>query len=651
MNLITEKVLKAKNKIDGIVGEKNKNLINDINNFASDKNMHVFVFIFAEYCGHCKDAYEDWTKFEKNIQSKLNNNVKVYAITSSLFSQNGHNAFDNKIGESPNGFPTFRHIHKGNVTEYNGERKASNFIEWVENAISDSSNIQKGGKSTRKKTRKNRKLNKNSPKLKAKTRKIKKSFRKIKKASLKRQKGGNQEEKDNYLFDAIDMDEADKVERALNNGADKNAIYEPYGWPALYWAIYKENPEIVAILLEKGADVNAKTNNGWTALYSASRGGYTEIASMLLEKGADINAKDNYGNTALMWASHYGHIEIVALLLKNEADVNMKDNSDGTALQMASEKGRTEIVRMLLDKGADVNATDNNGRTALQWASINGRTSVVELLQKAIKYEQIRKDNKQKAMELVTNRVEKVPSLQTMSHRNIDTHATMLYNKALMDGTVPPLGSKLGGKRKTRKSKKSKRKGRKTKKRQRGGNSEAQEEKDKYLFDAIGIYDYDKVENALNNGANVNAQNNDGDTPLMQAIMIEDYDMVQLLLEHPDINIELDVKRNKELRLAEELTPEDEEQNGIPYLIEDYILTKNQIKKQKDDNIKELSNYKRRNIPSLSTLAYQQSPSVLDTHINLNPGTINRPYRKLGGKRKTKKSKTSKRKTQKNNRK
>ena len=180
MNLMTEKVLKAKNKIDGIVGEKNKSLINDINNFASDKNMHLFVFIFAEYCGHCKDAYEDWTKFEKNIQSKSNNNVKVYAITSSLFSQNGHNAFDNKIGESPNGFPTFRHIHKGNVTEYNGERKASNFIEWVENTISDSSNIQKGGKSKRRKTRKNRKLNKKNPKLKVKTRKIKKSIRKNK---------------------------------------------------------------------------------------------------------------------------------------------------------------------------------------------------------------------------------------------------------------------------------------------------------------------------------------------------------------------------------------------------------------------------------------------------------------------------------------
>lgn len=181
---------------------------------------------------------------------------------------------------------------------------------------------------------------------------------------------------------------------------------------------------------------------------------------------------------------------------------------------------------------------------------------------------------------------------------------------------------------------------RKTKKRQRGGN---QEEKDKYLFDAIGIYDYDKVEDALNNGANVNALNNDGDTPLIHAIKFGDIDMVHLLLEHPDIELDLDLATNKELRLAEDLEEDDQDQSGIPYLIENYIETKNQIKKQKDDNIEELSNYKRPNISSLKTMTYHQGPSALDTYINLNPGTINRPYGKLGGKRRTRKSKRSKR--------
>ena len=152
---------------------------------------------------------------------------------------------------------------------------------------------------------------------------------------------------------------------------------------------------------------------------------------------------------------------------------------------------------------------------------------------------------------------------------------------------------------------------------------------------------YDVVELLIEKGADINKENNKGDTPLIHAIRFEDYDMVQLLLEHPDINIELDVDTNKELRLAEEMTPEDEEQNGIPYLIENYIETKNQIKKQKDDNIKELSNYKRDNIPSLSTLAYHQTPSDVDTIFNQQLLGMNRPYGKLVGKRRTRKSKRS----------
>ena len=116
-------------------------------------------------------------------------------------------------------------------------------------------------------------------------------------------------------------------------------------------------------------------------------------------------------------------------------------------------------------------------------------------------------------------------------------------------------------------------------KRQRGGNPDDQDEKDTYLFDAIGIYDYDKVENALNNGANVNALNNDGDTPLICAIKLGDIDMVYLLLDRPDINIKLDVKKNKELALAENLEEDDQDQSGIPYAIENYIETTKEKKR------------------------------------------------------------------------
>jgi ankyrin repeat protein len=327
------------------------------------------------------------------------------------------------------------------------------------------------------------------------TRKINKRFRKTR---SKRQKGGNQEEKDNFLFDAIDMNETDKVETALKNGADVNAK-DNDGSAALIKASLDGHTEVVAMLLNYGADVNAKTDGDYTALMKAVLYGHTEIVRILLDKGSDVNTKTIYGSTilglawlntnteimamllekgadvnaserndttVLMKASKRGQTEIVSMLLKNGADVNAKDQDGGTALIGASEKGHTEIVRILLDKGADVNAKDNNEFMAIEWAVEFGHTSVVELLEKAIKTQQITRDNKQKAMELVTSRNEKVPSLQTMAHRNIDTHAIMLYNNAVKDGTVPPPGR--GGKRKTRKSK---RKNRKTRsKRQRGGN-------------------------------------------------------------------------------------------------------------------------------------------------------------------------------------
>ena len=63
----------------------------------------------------------------------------------------------------------------------------------------------------------------------------------------------------------------------------------------------------MSMLLDRGADVNAKTNNGVTALMMASLQGHPSCISMLLDRGADVNAKNNNGWTALMAASQEGH--------------------------------------------------------------------------------------------------------------------------------------------------------------------------------------------------------------------------------------------------------------------------------------------------------------------------------------------------------
>jgi len=115
--------------------------------------------------------------------------------------------------------------------------------------------------------------------------------------------------------------------------------------------------------------------------------------------------------------------------------------------------------------------------------------------------------------------------------------------------------------------------GKTRKKNSRGRISKAQKKKDTSLFHAIDNHDYDEVENALYNGANVNAQNKDGDTPLICAINSGEYDVIELLLENgADVT-------NEEQSLAEDLEEDDQDQSGIPYLIEYYIA----IKQKKDD--------------------------------------------------------------------
>jgi ankyrin repeat protein len=73
-------------------------------------------------------------------------------------------------------------------------------------------------------------------------------------------------------------------------GADVNAKDDEYGWTPLIWAADGGHKNVAALLIAKGANVNAKSE-GWTALHSAAEEGYKEIAELLIANGADVNAK------------------------------------------------------------------------------------------------------------------------------------------------------------------------------------------------------------------------------------------------------------------------------------------------------------------------------------------------------------------------
>ena len=92
----------------------------------------------------------------------------------------------------------------------------------------------------------------------------------------------------------------------------------------------------------------------WNSLMVASLLGYKNIVKILLDLGADINAKDNNGQTALMRATDHGYTEIITLLLDKGADINANNNDGKSALKVAIENSRTETVILLIRNGAEI---------------------------------------------------------------------------------------------------------------------------------------------------------------------------------------------------------------------------------------------------------------------------------------------------------
>ena len=151
---------------------------------------------------------------------------------------------------------------------------------------------------------------------------------------------------------------------------------------SLYSRVGLGDIEGVKILLDANAgDVNEHGFMGNSALtFALSRKGSIDIALLLLERGADVNAKGGkYGNP-LQAASLFGHEVAVRLLLEKGADVNAEGGEYGSALQAASCAGNIYLVRLLLLNGADVNAQGGLYDNALSAATVYGYADIRRLL-------------------------------------------------------------------------------------------------------------------------------------------------------------------------------------------------------------------------------------------------------------------------------
>ncbi|KAJ1473086.1 ankyrin repeat-containing domain protein, partial [Baffinella frigidus] len=164
------------------------------------------------------------------------------------------------------------------------------------------------------------------------------------------------------LFTAAGTGDKKEVQRLIAGGADVNFGHSN-GSTALHWAAANGFEEVVRTLLDAGAEVAAKNNGGDTALHFGAINGHEGVAKVLLGAGADVAAKDSAGATALLYGATNGHEGVVTILLDAGADAAAKAMNGQTALDLAQERGHEGVARVLRDVGVAQAASDAARRT------------------------------------------------------------------------------------------------------------------------------------------------------------------------------------------------------------------------------------------------------------------------------------------------
>ncbi len=136
-----------------------------------------------------------------------------------------------------------------------------------------------------------------------------------------------------------------------------------------------------AMLRQPGTDVNAAEADGMTALHWAVRMNDAASADLLVRTGARPGVATRYGITPLMLAAQNGSVPLLELLLQAGANPNAARPDGDTALMLAARAGHAAAIKALGKAGADVNTQEQwMGETPLSWAAAENHAEAVRAL-------------------------------------------------------------------------------------------------------------------------------------------------------------------------------------------------------------------------------------------------------------------------------
>jgi ankyrin repeat protein len=174
------------------------------------------------------------------------------------------------------------------------------------------------------------------------------------------------------LREAVLLNDVALARARLDEGADPNTGEGTYEGPLLKIAAELDHLDIVNLLLDRGARIEATDDLGRRPLLSAASYGRTAVVRQLLDRGADLNGDDWSDQTALSEAAVHGHQDVAALLLSRGAERRLLD---AVALDDA------DLVERLLADGGDPNHIYYSEVSRLAWYAVSrGNPRIVRLM-------------------------------------------------------------------------------------------------------------------------------------------------------------------------------------------------------------------------------------------------------------------------------
>jgi ankyrin repeat protein len=151
------------------------------------------------------------------------------------------------------------------------------------------------------------------------------------------------------IFEGTGAGAAETVAKILKRDRGAAKQWSADGFTALHFAAFFNRPAIARELIRQGADIEAIAKNSMkvTPLHSAAAAHAGEIVRLLLEHGANPNAKQQGGWTPLHASAQNGDAEMVADLIVHHSDPKATNDEGKTPADIAAEKGHVDIAAML----------------------------------------------------------------------------------------------------------------------------------------------------------------------------------------------------------------------------------------------------------------------------------------------------------------